>query len=733
MSRKRIALVTLGIMLSLFMASMESTVVATAMPTIVSQLGGLAIYSWVFSAYMLASTTMMPIYGKLSDLYGRRLMYIIAMVLFLGGSMLSGQARSMEQLIFFRALQGLGAGGVQPLAFIIVGDLFNLEQRARVQGLFSGVWGVSSIVGPLIGGFLVDQVSWRWVFYVNVLPGLLAAAIVWFAWKDRHLEGKGRVNVDYRGAALLTLGIVLLLLGLFELGTSLGWALIATALALFGGLIWVERRAADPLLPLALFRERLFTVATLHGVLAGWAMFGSLSFVPLFVQAVLGTSATSAGATLSPMLLGWVTASIIGSRLLLRISYRTLALLGMSLLTSGALLMSQAGAGASQSSLMAYLAMMGVGMGLSVPPFLIAVQSTVRKNILGTATSTIQFSRSMGGTLGVSVMGAFLSARLAAGLRAAGQDPAAVSLDSLLDPVASASLALEGSLRNILAGAISSVFVIAFIAAGCGLLVTLLAPRGRIAQLAAGRDIGEVGKEAAEPGAAKMGGLRGPSRPAQANGKPFPVGAVRWQTGFSLEAYVSAMCTHQAEMRRRLGEVQLAEADLSDFAQLRQPIHALVMSEDWCGDALMNLPILARLAQAAPQINVRVFVRSQEPDLDGYYRERGITHIPVFTFLDAGFNEIGTWVERPKAARERLAEWLAAHPEIEAIRRDPGLEEEVRRDRLREIGTRLVPEMEGWYAGGLQQATVDEVKEILQPVLILSELDHQEKTFTAVE
>ncbi|HMN00422.1 MAG TPA: MFS transporter, partial [Anaerolineales bacterium] len=178
MSRKRIIIVTLGIMLSLFMASMESTVIATAMPTIIGQLGGLEHYSWVFSAFMLASTATVPLYGKLSDLFGRRRLYIFAMGLFLIGSALSGQASNMTQLIIFRAIQGLGAGGVQPLAFIMIGEMFSLQQRARMQGLFSGVWGVSSIVGPLLGGFLVDQLSWRWVFYVNVIPGLLAAALV---------------------------------------------------------------------------------------------------------------------------------------------------------------------------------------------------------------------------------------------------------------------------------------------------------------------------------------------------------------------------------------------------------------------------------------------------------------------------------------------------------------------------------------------------------------------------
>ena len=196
MSRNRIILVTAGIMLSLFLASMEATVVATAMPTIVGHLGGLEHYSWVFSAYMLTSTTAVPLYGKLSDLYGRRKIYVGAMVLFLTGSILSGSARDMTQLILARALQGLGAGGIMPLAFILIGEMFSLEQRAKMQGLFSGVWGVSSIVGPLLGGFLVDQLSWRWVFYVNLIPGPLAAALVALAWREQ-MQRHERPVLDY--------------------------------------------------------------------------------------------------------------------------------------------------------------------------------------------------------------------------------------------------------------------------------------------------------------------------------------------------------------------------------------------------------------------------------------------------------------------------------------------------------------------------------------------------------
>ena len=474
MSRNRILLVTVGIMLSLFLASMESTVVATAMPTIVGQLGGLEHYSWVFSAYMLTSTTTVPLYGKLSDLYGRRKLYVLAMALFLVGSILSGQAHSMTELILARGLQGVGAGGIMPLAFILIGEMFTLEQRARMQGFFSGVWGVSSIVGPLLGGFLVDQLSWRWVFYINIIPGLLAAALVAFAWRDQ-LHGHGKPVVDYAGAGLLTAGVVTLLLGLMEYGTSSSWILIGTSFVLFLALLWVENRAADPILPLHLFRERLFAISITHGILTGWAMFGSISFIPLFVQSVLGTSATRAGITIAPMLLGWVGASIIGTRLLLKVGYRRLAILGTSFLVIGSFLMSRVDANINQYVLMSFVTLMGIGMGFAIPPFLIAVQTTVERRYLGTATSTMQFSRSIGGTLGVSVMGAALSTRLASNLSASGLDLDLVT--RLLNPLPGSETVIDQGVRIAVANAINLVFVIAFVAALLGLAVTFFSPR----------------------------------------------------------------------------------------------------------------------------------------------------------------------------------------------------------------------------------------------------------------
>ncbi len=484
MSGRRLFVITAAMMLSLFIASIESTVVSTAMPTIVTQLGGLAIYAWVFSAYMLASTTTVPIYGRLSDIYGRRPIYLIAMAIFLIGSALCGQAQTMPQLIIFRAIQGLGAGGLQPLAFTIIGDIFTFEQRARIQGLFSSVWGISSIVGPLIGGFLVDQVSWHWVFYLNIVPGLLAAALMILAWKDVSPRLPGQI--DYAGAAFLSGGVVSLLLALFELNTGQGfsgaafWMLLVLSFVLLAALVWVEPRTPNPILPLTLFRDRLFTTAVAHGFAAGFGMFGVTSFMPFYVQSVLGTSATAAGAILTPQLFTWVLASITGTRLLLKFSYRSLARVGMTSLVIGAFLMTRVGTDTPYWMLVINMCFMGLGMGLSVPIFMVAVQTTAPRELLGSATSAVQFSRSIGGTMGVSIMGVILTMRLAGALTAEGLSSDSISLGGLMD--AGVPMASRGPLRDALAIAVQAAFVVALFAAIAAWIVAYFAPHGHLGQ-----------------------------------------------------------------------------------------------------------------------------------------------------------------------------------------------------------------------------------------------------------
>jgi EmrB/QacA subfamily drug resistance transporter len=410
-----------GVVLSIFLAAMESTVVATAMPTVVQSLGGLEVYSWVFSGFLLTSTVTMPLWGRLSDLYGRRPMFLTGLTVFLSGSALSGLAQSMTQLIAFRVWQGVGAGSLMTLGMTVVGELFGLERRARMQGYISGVWGVASLCGPMIGGLLTDHASWRWVFYINLPFGLVAMALITTGLRPGD-GPRPRPVIDYAGVILFTAGVAGLLVGVLEAGRVAAWshprvlgplAVGAVALAAF----WpVERRAREPILPLRLFRERMVMAACTTGFLAGMAMFGAISFVPLFLQNVRGMSATAAGAVLIPFVLGWVALSVTSARLVLRLGYRILVVVGMACLTVAFVLLGRWSSSLSQGEAMRDMLLAGVGMGLNMVPMLIAVQSAVTRSDLGAATSMTQFFRTVGGAVGLSLMGAVMARRLANGL-----------------------------------------------------------------------------------------------------------------------------------------------------------------------------------------------------------------------------------------------------------------------------------------------------------------------------
>jgi EmrB/QacA subfamily drug resistance transporter len=421
MDARRRRLVVLGVMLSIFLAAMESTVVATAMPRVVASLGGLEIYSWVFSGFLLTSTVTMPVWGRLSDLLGRRRVFLGGLAIFLVGSALSGLAQSMAQLIAFRMLQGLGAGSLMTIGMTIVGELFGLERRAKMQGYISGVWGVASLCGPLLGGLLTDHVSWRWVFYVNLPFGAVAMALIATGLRDQPRQGP-RPVIDYAGLGLFSAGVSALLIGVLEAGRVARWTgadvlgpllLAAVALSAF---VAIERRAVEPIVPLELFRVRVVLAAAVTGFLAGMAMFGAISFVPLFLQSVSGLSATGAGVVLIPFVLGWVAMSIVSARLVLRIGYRAVVSAGMICLTAAFLLLSRWSESLTQAVAMRDSLLGGVGMGLTMVPMLIAVQSAVTRAELGAATSMIQFFRTLGGAIGLSVMGTVMAWRLSLGL-----------------------------------------------------------------------------------------------------------------------------------------------------------------------------------------------------------------------------------------------------------------------------------------------------------------------------
>jgi len=489
-------LITIAVMTGMFLAALEATVIGTAMPTVVAALGGLAHFSWVFSAYLLTSTVSVPLWGKLSDLYGRRLFYQLGIAVFMVGSVLSGMSQSMIQLIAARALQGLGAGALIPLGMTIIGEVYTLEERARMQGLFSGVWGLASVIGPLIGGFITDQLSWRWVFYINVPFGIASALIMQFALGRSKRDV--RPIIDYLGAAVLTTAVTLLMLVLVEGGSgrellrSRNLVMFAVVVALLVWLVRIEKRAPEPVIPLGMFRNRVVSVAMIVGFLAGVAMFAAISFVPLFAQGALGVSATAAGSFLTPLMLAWVSASIVGGRLLIRMGARPLVLAGLTLLVLGFAAMTSATQHTPVAVLVIELIVIGVGLGLTMLTLLIAVQHAVPREQLGIATSLNQFFRSIGGAMGVALLGALMTSGLTANLlRAASQPNAPLTRadaerlsenpSALVSPAARAAMspAALGVLQTALAGAIRVVFAGGAILSLAALLTGFFLPADR--------------------------------------------------------------------------------------------------------------------------------------------------------------------------------------------------------------------------------------------------------------
>jgi EmrB/QacA subfamily drug resistance transporter len=483
----------IAVLTVMLLSALESTVVTTAMPTVVGRLGGINIYSWVFSAYLLTSTISMPIWGRLSDIYGRRNCFLATVVLFLLGSLLSGIAQTMPQLVIFRALQGLGAGGLLPLPLIIIGEIYTLEERAKMQIAFSSVWGGASLAGPIVGGFIIDHFSWRWIFLLNLPVGIVAALLVINSLPAKKVVATAN-QVDFKGAALLMLTILLLLLGCFGIGAqgvnTTSGILILGGLIGLGGFVQIERHAPVPILSLTLFQNRTLVAGMLGNFFAGWAMFGIMSFMPLFMQIALGATATAAGKPLTVMLLSWVSCSFVMSRLVLRWSYYQLVLSGMTILCIGLIGLTLASNGLHLNYMYVSLSFIGVGMGSATFALLIAMQQSAAKEELGMVTAAMQFFRTIGSTIGTTVDGALLSQQLQHTLQAlsiatlgaktiAEVQQIAANPAALIEPILRAqfsSLALQ-YFRDAIVSGIGSIFLLSCVIGGLAWITALFLPR----------------------------------------------------------------------------------------------------------------------------------------------------------------------------------------------------------------------------------------------------------------
>jgi EmrB/QacA subfamily drug resistance transporter len=423
-THRQILVIYAALALGMLLAALDQTIVSTALPTIVSDLHGLSHYSWVVTSYLLASTISQPIYGKLGDLYGRKRIFQAAIAIFLIGSALCGLSQNIIELTCFRGLQGLGAGGLMVTALAIIGDVVPPRERGRYQGYMGGVFAVASVIGPLIGGFLTQHASssvaagWRWVFYVNLPVGAVALAVIAIVLQSDPTERKSH-RIDYEGAAALTLGAGALTLALTWGGTQYpwgSWEVIAAFLAGVAGVlafIAIEHRAVEPLIPLRLFRNGIFRVSTAMSFLVGAALFGTIIYVSLYLQVVHGTSPTSAGLKLLPLMGGVLTTSIFGGRTISRIGrYRMFPIVGTAVISAGMFLLSQVGVTSGYLIVALAMLVLGLGLGLVMPVLVLAVQNAVPRPDMGVATAGSIFFRSIGGSFGVAVFGTIFANRL---------------------------------------------------------------------------------------------------------------------------------------------------------------------------------------------------------------------------------------------------------------------------------------------------------------------------------
>ncbi len=423
LSRPRVAFVLVSVMLGMLLAALDQTVVGTAMPRIIADLNGLSHYAWVGTAYLLASAASTPIWGKLSDAFGRKRFFIIGMIIFVAGSAMCGQSQNMTELIGFRGIQGLGAGAMLPITMAIVGDLFPPAQRARWQGLLFAVFGFATIIGPLLGGYITDNYGWRWTFYVNLPVGIVALVTAGIA-LPAHVSLRRHV-IDYLGAGLLVAAAVPMLLGFSWAGTTYPWSspeivgLFVFAAAMWVAFVWREMRAAEPVVNPRLFQNSVFTVSATATALQSAGMFGAIMFLPLFVQGVMGKTATNSGIILMPLMLGAMVTSIASGQILSRTGrYKLPVIFGFVMVVLGMFLMSRMGVDVSPATLSRNMVIVGIGLGVGMSAFTIIVQNQYETSRLGEVTAGLQFFRQLGSTMGLAIFGTIMNSTFSSTLKA---------------------------------------------------------------------------------------------------------------------------------------------------------------------------------------------------------------------------------------------------------------------------------------------------------------------------
>ncbi|MEU0792641.1 MDR family MFS transporter [Amycolatopsis sp. NPDC005961] len=477
--------VLIAVMLSTALVALDSTIIATAVPSVVRDLGGFSQFPWLFSVYLLTQAVTVPLYGKFADVLGRRPVMFFGIAAFLVGSVLCGAAWSMPVLIAARAVQGIGAGAIQPMSMTVIGDLYTVEERARVQGYVASVWGIASVVGPTLGGVFAEYLDWRWIFFINLPLGAIAALMLWRNFAER-VERKPH-KVDYTGAALLTVSCSLVILGLLEGGVAWAWgsvpsvAIFVTGAVLLVAFVLVEKRAAEPVLPLWVFTRRILVGGNLLAVVVGAVLMGLTSYLPTYAQGVLGAGALVAGFAVAALTVGWPISASLAGKIYLKIGFRDTALIGTVFVVGGAVLVATLDASSSIWSAALAAFVLGLGLGLTSSPTLVAVQSVVGWDRRGVVTATNLFSRSLGSAVGAAVFGAIANATLASRFAS----PPAEVAGKLPPSVDATSLVLGGHadspvatfVRGALAEATHYVFVGLLVVAGVSVVALLLMPR----------------------------------------------------------------------------------------------------------------------------------------------------------------------------------------------------------------------------------------------------------------